>query len=551
MDSSGLLTTKAGFRGILPRPAPTPLLETETTSRRGVTCIQDSQSCIPLSRQLNDGDVILLLTPAIAPGMSPVNRDPNKPTSDPFEPLGKALARHHPWVRHVPYLPRNGITRTHEVHIRLAAAVVFVISGPPHHGQTPQATLAETTRTICENRPQIILTCCPLQHLGPLEKTFPAVVEVPGFAPSVLEAAAHVLFQKTPRSRPRSPTGGTQKSLSVAPRAWAVDVWDANHDVTEILDLWCLCFAEPFRLGHHQFQAILRRDGYAMHYLVREPGASQVLGFCATYTIYADSGGERLLGSLAALFVHPSYRRRGIGTILHDHALRQLTKTRGVSRVQLGSTFPRLFYGLPVDSPFEAWFERRGWPIKCHSASHSQGHEVCDWLLAFQDWPSTGLMPFHLTFRPCELTEFSKVLDFVDKESKKKDNMGWYDQYARLANTINTQDIILGLEGDTIVATALTYSKNAGSPAAEDLPWASRVTGPVGGVTCICVSDTVPNTPKKRDAVLIRLLDNCIRLFREQGMTKLFTDAAKGGDEGFQSMGFQNWARYRDAWRDV
>ncbi|KAK4127601.1 hypothetical protein N657DRAFT_564614 [Parathielavia appendiculata] len=550
MDSSGLLTTKAGSREILPRPAPTPILGMDPTTRRRVTCVQDSQSCIPLSYQLKDGDIILLLTPAVVPEMSPLNRDANKPPSDPFEPLGKALAKHHSWVRHVPYLPRNGITGTHVVHIRLAAAVVFVISGPPHHGQPSQANLAEIVRTLCENRPQIILTCCAVQELGPLEKSFPTVIEVPGFAPSDLEAAANVLFQETRRSRPRSPNN-IQKSLVTAPRAWAVEVWDANRDVTEILDLWCRCFPEPFRLGRYQFQSILRRDGYAMHYVVREPGGSQVLGFCATYTIYADSGGERLLGSLAALLVHPSYRRRGIGTSLHDHALRQLTKTRGVCRLQLGSTFPRLFYGLPVDSPFESWFEHRGWPIKPHSAANLSGHEVCDWLLTFKDWPSTGLVPFHLAFRPCELTEFDMVLDFVDKESRRKDNMGWYDQYAKLANTMNIHDIILGLEGDTIVATALTYFKGTGSPAAEDLPWANTVTDQVGGVTCICVSDTVPNTAKKRDAVLIRLLNSCIRRLREQGMTKLFIDAVKGGDEGFQSMGFQKWARYRDVWRNV
>lgn len=36
---------------------------------------------------------------------------------------------------------------------------------------------------------------------------------------------------------------------------------------------------------------------------------------------------------------------------------------------------------------------------------------------------------------------------------------------------------------------------------------------------------------------MIRLLDSCIRILSEQGMRKLFIDAVKGGDEGFQSMG--------------
>ncbi len=68
---------------------------------------------------------------------------------------------------------------------------------------------------------------------------------------------------------------------------------------------------------------------------------------------------------------------------------------------------------------------------------------------------------------------------------------------------------------------------------------------------------------------MIRLLDSCIHLLADQGMSKLLVDAVKGGGDGFQSMGecfqgwppmqaltdpipgFQKWARYRDVWRDV
>jgi hypothetical protein len=68
---------------------------------------------------------------------------------------------------------------------------------------------------------------------------------------------------------------------------------------------------------------------------------------------------------------------------------------------------------------------------------------------------------------------------------------------------------------------------------------------------------------------MIRLLDSCIRLLADQGMSQMLVDAVKGGGDGFQSMGerllrfavmqiltsatpgFQKWARYRDVWRDV
>lgn len=459
---------------------------TDSTGRRGAAVIQDSQSCLPLSGQLRDRDLILLLTPGVVPDVSPLNHAPQEPPTDPFEPLGKALARHHPWVRHVPYLPRNGITGTHVVHIRLASTVVFVISGPPRHGQVSQVTIAEITRSLCEHRPQIIVACCDIRELGPIEKSFPTIIQLPSFAPSDMEAAAEAIFRPPKR---HSTTGPNVQDLILSPSTWPVEVWDGNRDMSATFDLWCQCLPKIFHLSRYQLESLLRRDGYAMHYVVREPGTSLVLGFCATYTTYADSGGDHLIGSMAALLVRPSYRQRGIGLSLHNHALRQLTKTRGVRRLQLGSTFPRLLYGLPLDMHPEDWFRRRGWPIKPRSTTSSEtGQEVCDWFLDFKDWPATGLMPSGLTFRPCDFSEFDLVLGFVDKESRGKENAGWYDQYAKLANTMNIRDIVIGLEEGAIVATALTYSRNASSPAAEDLPWASTIADDVGGVTCVCIS---------------------------------------------------------------
>ncbi|KAL2257627.1 hypothetical protein VTK26DRAFT_9379 [Humicola hyalothermophila] len=520
----------------------------ENPIRREVEVIQDSQFCLPLSNSLKDGDLILLLTPGIPPGVSPLNSGPKQPPSDPFEPLGKALANYHPWVRHVPYVPRNGITGTHVVHIRLAAVVVFVISGPPCHGQPSQVALAEITRAVCEQRPEIIVTCCGLQELGPIEKSFPTIIEVPGFAPSDLETSADVIFGQLKKLDPGKPD---LQNLLRSPRAWPVEVWDADRDVSAVLDLWCQCFPRTFHLGRYQFESLLRRDGYAMHYVVREPGTSRILGFCATYTTYADSGGERLLGSLAVLLVHPSSRQRGIGLSLHDYALRQLGKTRGVCRLQLGSAFPRLFYGLTSDGPSEDWFRRRGWPVNPLSTTPGTGQVVCDWLLNFKDWPAMGLMPCGLIFRPCEFTEFDMVLEFVDRESRRKDQMCWYDQYARLAGTMSIRDIVIGLENGVIVAAALTYAGGTESPVAQDLPWASTIAGDVGGVTCVCINDGLPNIANKRDTVMIRLLDACIRVLAEQGTNSMFIDAARGGDEGFQSMGFQKWATYREVWRGV
>lgn len=445
--------------------------------------IQDTTAYLPLSKFLADGENILLLTPAVAP--KPSNSETGLPTSDPFEPLGKALAQKHPWVRHVPYMPRNGITGTHVVHIRLAKFVVFVISGPACFGQPSQVDLAETVRSLCEARPLILLVCCNVRRLTPLANSISTVVQTSGFSPTELEAAAGIMLGSVKQPH----TGGPNvQNLILAPKSWQVEAWNEHRDVCPAYELWCQCFPDNFRLTRFLFQSLLCRDGYAMHYVVREPGTTQLLGFCATYTTYIGSDSERLVGSLAALFVRPSYRQRGIGLSLHDHALRQLRKTRGVSRLQLGSTFPRLFYGVPMENPSEEWFCRRNWPVRPQSTLPGTGEEVCDWLLVFEDWSTTTMLNPELTFRSCQFSEYHMVMEIVERESRDKDNMGWYDQYAKLEGTMNIEDIVLGLEGQTIVAVALTYVKNTGSPVFEDLPWAGMISDDVGGVTCICIS---------------------------------------------------------------
>jgi len=453
-------------------------------TRTGTTVIHQSQPQPPLSRLLKEGDIVLLLTPGVAPDLSNANSDPRAGFMDPFEPLGKALARHHPWVRHVPYLPRNGITGTHVVHIRLAAAVVFVISGRPRSGQPSQVAMAEITRTLCEHRPQIIIACCDLRELGALDTIFPTVIQIPNYSPRELEAAADLLF-----GEPRRPARGPDvQNLILSPKSWQCEGLNLGRDLPAVYDLWCQCFPKRFHPSRFLFQSLLCRDGYAMHFVVRDQEASEVVGFCAIYTSYANSDNEKLIGSIAAVLVRPSYRQRGVGLSLHNHALRELSKIRGVSRLQLGSTFPRLLYGLPVDSPWEDWFRKRNWPIHPQSTEAGKGQEACDWFLRFEDWPATGPMPAGLNFRQCDFHEFDMVLSIVSRESRRKDNMGWYDQYAKLAGTMNVRDIVLGLEGETIVAIAITYCRNTGSPTLDDLPWAASIGDDVGGVTCICIT---------------------------------------------------------------
>lgn len=460
----------------------------DSSKRNGAVLVRDTQSCVPLSRTLADGDLVVLLTPVVAP-LSPRSLSPvvnNGVTSDPFEPLGRALARWHPWIRHVPYTAAGGITSTHVGFIKRAAVVVFVISGPPSQGQTSQVGMAEVVRAADAKRSHIVVACCDTEGLGLGEADFSTVIQVSSYLSAELESAAELLFGN-PAPPPPS-TGPRLESLMVAPKSWPVEVWNGNREpIDPVHELWLECVPRQFYLSRFTLRSLLKRDGYAMHYVVREPETREILGFCATYTTYIGGGGESLIGSLVAILVRPWYRKRGVGLSLHSHAQRQLTKTRGVERLQLGSTFPRLLLGLPVDGPSEEWYRRRGWQMDRQGPG--RGQEVCDWLLHISDWlPGPFPTTARLDFRACELSEFDRVLRLVERESARNDYVGWYDQYVKLANTMNVRDIVVGIGSGTVVAAALTFVKNTGSPVAEDIPWPAAIGDDVGGVTCICIS---------------------------------------------------------------
>ncbi|POS76249.1 hypothetical protein DHEL01_v205355 [Diaporthe helianthi] len=511
---------------------------TDQTKKPGAMLIQDAPSHVPFSNILEHGDIVLLLTPVVRP----VDQGS---TEDPFEPLGRGLARYHPWIRHVPYTAAAGITSTHVAFIKRAKIVVFVITGPPIPGQPSQVTLSSIAQAAGDRRPHVVVACCDIQELESATSIFPTIVQLPGYSRHDLDTGADILYHGQPRHSAPPPDIPSVQPKDFTQR-WVVKPFNVATDAQAVYDLWCQNMPKQFSLDRYRLMNLLQRDGYAKHLVARGSETGPILGFCATYITYLDSQGEALVGSIAAIVVDSSHRGRGIGRILHDTGVKEFSRTRGVSRHQLGSTFPRLLYGLPVDDPSEGWFRRLGWNMDC--TAPGTGQEVADWVLSFNEWPTGGFPPIGVTFRPCGFTDFDRVLDIVEQDSDRKGNMAWYDQYAKLAECMSMSDIMVGFRGDEIVATAITYVMRSENPSADDIPWAGTISEDTGGVTCICITD---NDASRSDAIMVRLLDACVQGLRERGMGRMYIDAAKTKNAGFQSIGFQKWARYRDIWRHV
>lgn len=271
------------------------------------------------------------------------------------------------------------------------------------------------------------------------------------------------------------------------PRVWPIESWNEARDTPSIEVLWRECFGTQFWILPQNLNALLQCSSHAKHYVVRHSISGEVLGFCATYLSPADPKGEKLIGSLAFILVRPLFREEGIGLSLHSHAIEELKKTQGVTRIQLGSTFPRIFHGfLQETSVFNEWFRRRGWPL--HSNLPGQGRLVYDFILKFCDWRFTESAKTPFYCRTSTPKDLMKILEFLKEICLNKNvKMGWYEQFLQILNGPNIDDIVIAIEDQNIVAAALIYYPQCSSILRYNLSWAGFVGRDVGGLTCMCL----------------------------------------------------------------
>ncbi|KAF4119636.1 Acetyltransferase (GNAT) family [Geosmithia morbida] len=463
------------------------------------TLLWDRQNCVPLSRCLSEDGMILLLTPVVTPPASTTAA--SGVAIDPFEPLGRALSQRYPMVRHVPYTKNGGITGAHLAFIRKADVILFVVTGFPTAGEeTSQPDLADAVNGARDPQPLIVVLCCDVEVPRIREFDFQTVVQTIGFDVCSLQAISGLLLdgQSGKSSDSGSGRGGSgehQSTTTPTGQQWPIRPFDYDLDLEELHSLWTENTPRKWHLDMATLGSLLRRDGYAMHHVVRDPLSGGVIGFCATYATFANGKGEKLIGSMAAVIVKAEFRRKGVGRALHDAGLGSLTRIRGMHRVQLGTTFPRLLYGIPADHPNLAWFQSRGWTLD--QQGPGMGRPMADWLLRFADTPPPmELASAGLSFRWCEVGDSAMVLDMAARESERKNTFGcWYDQYARALDGDSMGDIVVGFEGTTMVASAITYIPSRGGPMSHDIPWAASIGPDIGGISCICIKGETRTYP--------------------------------------------------------
>lgn len=120
------------------------------------------------------------------------------------------------------------------------------------------------------------------------EVSFPTIIQTSGYSPSALEATAALIFGEQSVAR-ALPNPAVRAGIdSAQPRLWPVEQWNESRDMASVMNLWTQSVSGRFSIDYETLSSLLRRPGYAKHYVVREPRSEEVLGFCATYLSYAD-----------------------------------------------------------------------------------------------------------------------------------------------------------------------------------------------------------------------------------------------------------------------
>lgn len=502
--------------------------------------IQDTPRWLLEFQKLEKEDLIVLITPVA----NPVSQDYTD-ISDPFEPLGRSISSRHAKIAHVPYIQRKGLTSTHVGFIEKCKLIIFCLL--PQPDRSLQLQLTDQLFELGDNKPIIVVQICDHLELNS-ELPLPTVIKAHGYLPPALEAVASLIFAKNGEVLNDSePVASNLAGTNL--KSWTVEQMSEARDMSGIMTLWEECTDGNFPINLETLSALLRRPGYSKHYVVRNSPGGEVLGFCATYLSFIDQNPKKVLASLAAILVRPSYQGQGIGLSLHKYIIEQFRRNPDVTRLQFGSNFPRIFRGLPCTmEKNEKWFQNRGWKLVTKQSGKSQN--IFDLVLKFENWSIQNRCQTEdsLLFRRCTHNDMQKVLELVRKSAYTHTQIGWYDQYLSLENGSDVGDIILATEGNNIIATAITYTAKSGTQVALNLPWAAVIGDHVAGMTCVCLA--VDNASKMKIEIWKGFLQFCVSEFQRLGLKELFLDAVVDDVDDLLQQGLCEWARFRDMWMD-
>jgi predicted N-acetyltransferase YhbS len=147
-----------------------------------------------------------------------------------------------------------------------------------------------------------------------------------------------------------------------------------KQNSNEVIMLWNSCFLKQYHIDEFLFNEKLLNDPdlFWPSVLVCKTDSEQIIGFIACKISDGKIEEYKNAAWVSVLFVHPQFRRHGIGSQLYLNAEKEL-HLAGVRKIFLGGEIRNFFSGIP--EPFEipkAFFLSKGFDV-----NNEQHYDLC------------------------------------------------------------------------------------------------------------------------------------------------------------------------------
>ncbi|KAM0419055.1 hypothetical protein ACHAPT_011994 [Fusarium lateritium] len=256
----------------------------------------------------------------------------------------------------------------HENLIQRAATIIIVTANASRN--LYQTSFAKHVDLMCSvlrmqgEKKSVIIIAVSSPYDFVLDKTIGTYLCTFDFTENAMQALVRVLWGDCVAQGSLPGTLRKTRKASKPRQNWIVEDYDHHRDgphlkgllhalsQTSSASLKHLCSAttETFEVPSPRMQAA--------HFVVRNSSTNALYGFAATYCV-EDTG------ILAAILVDPAKQNVSIGRSLHRRGIVHLKMQQGITKLQLGSSFPGAFPGVPLDDPATVkWFADIGWNMR-------------------------------------------------------------------------------------------------------------------------------------------------------------------------------------------
>lgn len=259
----------------------------------------------------------------------------------------------------------------------------------------------------------------------------------------------------------------------------SIRTYRPHEDGAAVMLLWDQCLGQQYPVSERVFrQATAGRPNYEPADAVVAVDGDKIVGF-AMLELYRDSLKVRDHASIAAIMVHPDYRRKGIASEMLA-PLEKLARENAAAFITAGAGRHRFWTGLPTDlADAKAFFLKHDYACE---------NESVDLVVPLGGYESRmkyqpRLAAIGAWVEPATLTHLPEALAFEIREFPN-----WSDTMIRMVAAGDINNVLVVRTKAEIVGTIQTFTPSS-RWRAPNLVWEQVHGGKIGGYGAVGIGE--------------------------------------------------------------